>query len=203
MKREWNETRVLLVSPDNVLREAIEAEFDVHGAQTTCVAPDALALPGPWDILVTVTPPGVEDTHFPPSFSTLVENLAQSRSKRGGGRVIHVVFAHAMHCGKEKAAHHLRAVTFRSVIQSDARRLAPLGVTVNLIELALVEGVNDTTSGAPDLLKSMPLARAVTVHEVACAIDFIASPAASYMTGVCLPVTGGTGLGLFPEQLRP
>ena len=50
-------------------------------------------------------------------------------------------------------------------------------------------------SGQPDRLARLspgvPLGRAGQAEEVAEAIHFLASPAASYITGACLPVGGG------------
>ncbi len=71
-------------------------------------------------------------------------------------------------------------------------------ITANVICPGYID--TDMTSAITDrrreaLLAQIPLRRIGTVEEIAGIVRFIASDAASYMTGALVPVTGGLGMG--------
>ena len=75
-----------------------------------------------------------------------------------------------------------------------AKEMASRGITVNLVAPGFIE--TDMTAGLPDeikerLLGEIPLGRMGSPKEVAEAVAFLASPAASYITGHTLHVNGG------------
>ncbi len=74
----------------------------------------------------------------------------------------------------------------RTVAVEVARR----GVTVNAVAPGLIE-TEMTRDLAPGLAEAIPARRQGTAEEVAACIGFLASPAASYVTGATLTVDGG------------
>ena len=75
-----------------------------------------------------------------------------------------------------------------------AREVARKGVTVNAVAPGYIETdmTKDVPEAALDMVKGMtPLGRLGKPEEVAHAIVFLASPAASYITGQVIPVNGG------------
>jgi 3-oxoacyl-[acyl-carrier protein] reductase len=82
--------------------------------------------------------------------------------------------------------------------RSMARELGPRGITANVIAPGFVD--TDMTSVLTEDQKSgivanVPLGRYANVNEIAGVATFLASPAASYVTGAVLPVDGGLGMG--------
>jgi 3-oxoacyl-[acyl-carrier protein] reductase len=78
-------------------------------------------------------------------------------------------------------------------------------VTANLLSLGLVNTERIQTSVDAKVRRRIidrtPVGRMGEPEEVADAAAFLASPRASFITGAVLPVSGGLGLGLYPEQL--
>ncbi len=77
-----------------------------------------------------------------------------------------------------------------------ARELAPYGITVNAVAPGIVETDAATRVFPPDVLenyrrKMVPLQRLATVDDVVGAVVFLASEAASYITGQVIAVDGG------------
>jgi 3-oxoacyl-[acyl-carrier protein] reductase len=82
--------------------------------------------------------------------------------------------------------------------RSLAREVASRSVTVNVIAPGLVE-TDMLATIKPDQLEKMvasvPLGRSAQPDEIAAVVEFIASPAASYVTGAVVPADGGLGMG--------
>jgi 3-oxoacyl-[acyl-carrier protein] reductase len=82
--------------------------------------------------------------------------------------------------------------------RSLARELGSRGITVNVVAPGFVE--TDMTAGLSDqrraeILGAVPLGRMASAEEVAGAVAWLASPAASYITGAVVPIDGGLGMG--------
>ena len=76
-----------------------------------------------------------------------------------------------------------------------AREVATEGIRVNAVAPGLIETGLHAANGAPDRLQrltaTIPMQRPGTPDEVAEAVLWLLSPAASYTTGAILKVAGG------------
>ena len=114
--------------------------------------------------------------------------------KRHWGRIINVISPAAL-LGKDGAANYAAAKGgLLSFTKSLAREVGRFGVTVNAVCPGLVETRLIAAMPAGDRERherSIALGRFGTPEEVAQAICFLASPAASYISGATLVVDGG------------
>ncbi len=82
--------------------------------------------------------------------------------------------------------------------RSLTRELGSRNITVNVVAPGFVE--TDMTAALPaerkaEILTNIPLGRFAAPDEVAGVVEFLAGPAAGYITGAVIPVDGGMGMG--------
>ena len=110
------------------------------------------------------------------------------------GRIVNVV-SPAAFFGKEGASAYAAAKGgLVALTKSLAREMARHGITVNavspgFVQTRLISELDEARRG--DLARQIPLGRFADPDEIAAAILFLASPAASYLTGTTIHVDGG------------
>lgn len=120
-----------------------------------------------------------------------------STAKHGNGGVIVNVSSRAAALGSPNEWVHYAASkgAIDTMTIGLAKEVAAEGIRVNAVNPGLIDTRIHASAGVPDriarLSHSVPMGRAGTVVEVAEAIMFLLSDSASYITGVCLDISGG------------
>ncbi|MFJ9201174.1 SDR family NAD(P)-dependent oxidoreductase [Streptomyces flaveolus] len=119
---------------------------------------------------------------------------AASRVLRAGGRIITVSSGLGSRVGAPGLADYAATKSgIERYTMGVARDLGPRNITANVVEAGLMEGGMEPPD--PETLKvlvgSLSLQRMGHPDEIAAAIAFLASPAASYVTGAVLDAHGG------------
>ena len=116
--------------------------------------------------------------------------------KNGGGSIINIASVNGVIPGMAQGIYSITKAAVISMTHAFAKECAPLGVRVN----ALLPGATDTRFASalvnnPAILKQalahIPANRVARPEEMAGAVLYLVSAAASYTTGACLPVDGG------------
>ncbi|MDG2004244.1 MAG: SDR family oxidoreductase [Novosphingobium sp.] len=126
-----------------------------------------------------------------------LSKLAAPLMERGGyGRIINMGSIGGERGRKGDAAYIIVKGGMHAMTKSLCAELGPMGITVNTILPGgfLTAGNENLRSDAMrEMFKArMPLGRAGDPAEIAGAAIFLASPASSYVTGIALPVDGGS-----------
>ena len=127
----------------------------------------------------------------------LMSQLAgQMMRESGGGCIINTASVNGVTPGPMQGIYSVTKAAIISMTKSFAKECAPQNIRVN----AVLPGLTDTkfasalTSNEAMLKQIMPMIpmnRMAQPEEIAPAFLFLASPAASYITGINIPVDGG------------
>ena len=125
-----------------------------------------------------------------------LSKLAAPFMARGGyGRIINISSIAALRSRVGDAAYIIVKGGMNAMTRSLAAEFGPSGITCNAIMPGGFLTETNENLKTPEMLQMfrtrMPLGRAGDPPEIAGPAVFLASPAASYVTGVCLAVDGG------------
>lgn len=173
--------------------QAIDDVVKRHGRLDVLVNNAAIAIDGlfvrlkdaDWDrqLAVNLTGP-----------MALCRAASRTLMKQRAGSIVNVVSVVGEMGNAGQSAYSAAKAGLIGLTKSLARELAPRNVRVNAVSPGFIE--TDMTAALPEtarerILTQVPLARLGRPEEVAAAVAFLASDAASYITGEVLRVNGG------------
>lgn len=114
--------------------------------------------------------------------------------RRKSGRIITISSVSGLTGNPGQANYSASKAGVIGLSKAVAREVASRGITVNVVAPGLID--TDMTRDLPEkakeaLLEKVPMGRMGSPEDVAAAVAFLASPAASYITGHVLCVDGG------------
>ena len=123
------------------------------------------------------------------------EAANRMRASGSGGSIINISSKAAVLGGSNEWVHYAASKGGIDTMTTGlAKELAPHGIRVNAVRPGLIESdfhLHATPGRVERMMPLIPMQRAGTADEVAEAVLWLASPAASYVTGAFIEVTGG------------
>ncbi|MBM9576579.1 SDR family oxidoreductase [Leptospira sp. 201903070] len=125
----------------------------------------------------------------------LIPLCIQTQREKGFGRWIAIGSLIAEFAGPGQAWYSIEKKTIESLFLTLALEEGRYGITANVVIPGFVETPGTKTNYSKEKYSDLEslnlLGRAARPEEIAYAVEFLASPNASYITGIKLPVTGG------------
>lgn len=139
------------------------------------------------------------------SYQTLVQGTLAGMRAAGYGRIVNIVSTSVRQPIRGLGVSNTLRGAVASWAKTLAGELAPFGITVNNVlpgatrTARLIAILEDRARHSQrslaeieaDERAAIPLGRFAEPHEIAAAVAFLCSPAATYITGISLPVDGG------------
>lgn len=129
----------------------------------------------------------------------LARRAASSMARRRTGRIVFISSIVGAYGAPGASVYAASKAALVGLARSMTRELAGRGITCNVVAPGMVETdlLGIASQGLRDWATDIcPAGRAGTPAEVAAAVCFLASDAASYVNGAVLPVDGGLAMGL-------
>jgi len=126
----------------------------------------------------------------------LAREAAKKMRSHGSGSIVLVSSVNGVRPGHWQGIYSISKAALMSMAKAMAKEFASDGIRVN----AVLPGLTDTHFASAltqdekilkGFLRQVPMHRIAQPEEIATAVLYLASPAASYVTGACLPVDGG------------
>jgi NAD(P)-dependent dehydrogenase (short-subunit alcohol dehydrogenase family) len=131
------------------------------------------------------------------------QRAARHMAEHGGGAVVNTTSIGGINAGSSVTAYRASKAAVIHLTRCNAIELAAAGVRVNCIAPAHVPTAINAAFDQNAIVRAMqPLQRLAAPEDVAEAACFLASDRAAQITGVVLPVDGGTTAGMRAQSLQ-
>lgn len=127
-----------------------------------------------------------------------VRRVSKGMIRKRGGRIILMGSVVGMYGNAGQVNYSATKSGLIGMARSITRELGSRGITANVIAPGFID--TDMTRALPDaqqdkLKSAIPAGRFGDVSDIVGAVQYLASPAAAYVSGAVIPVDGGLGMG--------